>query len=315
MTGSAHTIGSFEVSDTDYYNVHFYADDHCSSTFITSWSDSFPSAGEPVIWNSNALMYGIEHFILLCGTLEQTTTHSSGDFCGWATTDQNFGDYEPTLVDGSTCFTQREFFELSAFNLSCSATEVANSDHAATGSISGVTGETVTVACDAGYEGSGVVTCGDDGMFTSLTCTAAACSATEVTNSDHAATGSISGVTGETVTVACDAGYEGSDVAICSSAGTFNVVSCTPVPTAAPTDSPTSAPTNSPTGAPTDTPMMTLTPVNAPTLAPTTSPSADDSESDLYRFDTSTFDLVDSADLVGHGLITLSVLLAVHYFS
>ena len=54
MTGSAHTIGSFEVSDTDYYNVHFYADDHCSSTFITSWSDSFPSAGEPVIWNSNA---------------------------------------------------------------------------------------------------------------------------------------------------------------------------------------------------------------------------------------------------------------------
>jgi hypothetical protein len=47
----------------------------------------------------------------------------------------------------------------------CVATEAANSDKAATGSITGVTGDTVDVSCDAGYPGGGTVTCLTTGMF------------------------------------------------------------------------------------------------------------------------------------------------------
>ena len=53
---------------------------------------------------------------------------------------------------------------------SCVSTEVANSDFASVGSISGTTGDVVPVACVSGYEGSGNATCGADGFFTSVQC-------------------------------------------------------------------------------------------------------------------------------------------------
>lgn len=52
----------------------------------------------------------------------------------------------------------------------CAATQVANSDKSATGSIGGSTGDTVTVTCDPGYSGGGTATCGTDGTFNALTC-------------------------------------------------------------------------------------------------------------------------------------------------
>ena len=53
----------------------------------------------------------------------------------------------------------------------CTATKVANSDKAADDSITGTTGQAVTVACDAGYNGSGDATCQTDGVFSIVTCT------------------------------------------------------------------------------------------------------------------------------------------------
>ena len=37
--------------------------------------------------------------------------------------------------------------------------------------LTGGTGDTVTVACDAGYSGAGIYTCGPDGAFTGAACT------------------------------------------------------------------------------------------------------------------------------------------------
>ena len=42
------------------------------------------------------------------------------------------------------------------------------------GSISGSTGDTVTVQCDNGYSGGGTATCGTDGTFSTPTCTGVA---------------------------------------------------------------------------------------------------------------------------------------------
>jgi len=52
----------------------------------------------------------------------------------------------------------------------CAATEVDNSDHSPTGSISGTTGEVITVTCDTGYGYGGDATCGTDGHFSMPTC-------------------------------------------------------------------------------------------------------------------------------------------------
>ena len=50
---------------------------------------------------------------------------------------------------------------------------MANSDHSGAGSITGVTGDTVAVTCDAGYSGGGDVTCGTAGTFSEdVTCAA-----------------------------------------------------------------------------------------------------------------------------------------------
>jgi len=109
----------------------------------------------------------------------------------------------------------------------CTATEVANSDYATSGSIAGAEGDTVTVACDLGYSGGGAVTCNNDGNFDVVTCTADACSATEVANSDFSATGSVTGTTGDTVTITCSEGYDGSGVVTCGTDGNFDTLTCT----------------------------------------------------------------------------------------
>ena len=93
---------------------------------------------------------------------------------------------------------------------SCTA-EVANSDKAATGSMTGATGDTVTVVCNVGYGPGGAATCETTG-FSAVTCAANTCAATEVANSDKAATGSITGMTGEEVDVACNPGYSESSL-------------------------------------------------------------------------------------------------------
>ena len=50
---------------------------------------------------------------------------------------------------------------------------VPNSNYASgVANLTGVTGDTVTVACDAGYSGAGIYTCGSDGAFTGAACTA-----------------------------------------------------------------------------------------------------------------------------------------------
>ncbi len=103
---------------------------------------------------------------------------------------------------------------------------MANSNKAAAGSISGTTGQSVEVTCDAGYSGSGTATCSTSGTFNSLTCTANPCTSTQVANSNKAAAGSISGTTGQSVEVTCDAGYSGSGTATCSTSGTFNSLTC-----------------------------------------------------------------------------------------
>ena len=52
----------------------------------------------------------------------------------------------------------------------CTPTLVANSDKSVDGSVTGKTGDTVTVICVDGYTGSGTVTCQANGTFTGLTC-------------------------------------------------------------------------------------------------------------------------------------------------
>jgi hypothetical protein len=126
----------------------------------------------------------------------------------------------------ATCQADGSFSTVSCDANQCAATEAANSDKAATGSIMGVTGDTVDVSCDAGYPGGGTVTCLTTGMFSIVSCDANACVPTEVANSGKAATGSITGVTNAQVQVACDAGYTGGGTATCLADGSFSTVTC-----------------------------------------------------------------------------------------
>ena len=113
-----------------------------------------------------------------------------------------------------------------------------NSNFACEGSLQAVLGASVEVICDAGYSGGGTASCGSDGSFNSLpTCVAVSCASTEVTNSDYAATSSISGSTGDTVLVTCDVGYEGGGNTTCRAdaygVSFTNSVSCLSRPLAA----------------------------------------------------------------------------------
>merc|ERR1719453_857151 len=59
-----------------------------------------------------------------------------------------------------------------------------------------------------------------------MTCTANACTATQVANSNKAAARSISGTTGSRTYVTCNAGYTGSAWTTCGSNGAFSAVTC-----------------------------------------------------------------------------------------
>ena len=110
--------------------------------------------------------------------------------------------------------------------LVCASTEVANSDYASVGSITGAEGDTLVVTYDPGYSGSGTTTCSSEAC-TTVSCTANACTATEVANSDFAATGSITATTGGTVAVTCDTGYTGDGIVTCAAESNFNDLICT----------------------------------------------------------------------------------------
>ena len=95
-------------------------------------------------------------------------------------------------------------------------TQVDHSNFASEGSLQAVLGASVEVICDPGYNGGGTASCESGGSFNSLpTCVAVSCASTEVANSDYAATSSISGSTGDTVLVTCDAGFEGGGNTTC----------------------------------------------------------------------------------------------------
>jgi hypothetical protein len=91
----------------------------------------------------------------------------------------------------------------------------SNKDSAAggTGSLY-TTGESLSVTCDNGYSGSGTMYCtGNNNKVSSswtsvVTCSAAYCPNTRVLNSvSHSSQGSITGRTGNSVTVTCNDGY------------------------------------------------------------------------------------------------------------
>jgi hypothetical protein len=59
-----------------------------------------------------------------------------------------------------------------------------------------------------------------------LSCVAKSCLPSNVANSSKAAAGSITGTTGESITVKCDAGYSGTGTTVCQADGTFTVIQC-----------------------------------------------------------------------------------------
>nr|MCH9717122.1 hypothetical protein [Gammaproteobacteria bacterium] len=108
----------------------------------------------------------------------------------------------------------------------CTPTQVAASDKSAAGSITGNVGDTVTVTCNDGYSGGGTWTCGADGNFSGSQCTAGSCTPTQVPDSNKARNGDITGNTGATVVVTCNAGYTGGGNWVCGDDGNFTGTGC-----------------------------------------------------------------------------------------
>ena len=145
-----------------------------------------------------------------------------------------FGDMIQITCDpgfsggGNTTCSAAGFFDvLSCLNDPCDPITVTHSDYASI-NVTGVTYDTVTVTCDSGYKGGGTVMCQPNGTFSEVTCLPEACSATEVANSNYSATGSITGVTGDTINVGCDVGYSGGGVTLCQHDNSFQILTCTP---------------------------------------------------------------------------------------
>lgn len=144
-----------------------------------------------------------------------------------------------------TCEKNGSFSWLSCQGNPCTATSVANSNLATERSIIGGYEDSVTIVCDSGYSGGGVMTCLEAGVFTNVTCSANQCASSEVAHSDHATNGSITGFTGDTIAISCESGYFGSGSVTCQTDGTFDQLICTDQ---APTEAPTTAPTSSVSG-------------------------------------------------------------------
>ena len=108
----------------------------------------------------------------------------------------------------------------------CPSTQVLNSDKAETGAIAGVIGNSVTVTCTPGWSGSGTTVCGSNLEWNNVpSCTVDTCTpAGNVVNSNKAVAGSITGTTGQSVKVLCNAGYSGTGTTECLSSGIFSSV-------------------------------------------------------------------------------------------
>jgi hypothetical protein len=103
----------------------------------------------------------------------------------------------------------------------CPATQVANSNKASTGSISGSLGASVQVICNAGYYGGGSADCVGDGVWSAtLTCVYVNCGTPSRTGYTYS--GSSQGY-GATRTASCAYGYEGSSSTVtCQSNGQWS---------------------------------------------------------------------------------------------
>ena len=123
------------------------------------------------------------------------------------------------------------------------AGSVLNSDKASANTITGKTGDAVTVTCDAGYIANGATltaTCGMGGTFNTVVCTAGQASPCNVPNTHgpHVAKGTCppaggSLPSGDSCVVSCDAGYNsnsGSSTYVCSDGAlTSATLICSPI--------------------------------------------------------------------------------------
>jgi len=112
-------------------------------------------------------------------------------------------------------------FICGAVTKGCAATQVANSNKAKRGSISGKGGTRVIVTCNQGYKATngGVASCGANGKFSTVQCLPAPCKPTEVLYSNYQNKGSIKANYGSSVTVRCASGYSGGGRATCGKNG------------------------------------------------------------------------------------------------
>ena len=134
----------------------------------------------------------------------------------------------------------------------CDATQVTDSNRFQDGSIAGVVGDVFSVLCDSGFSGGGAWACaapngweeglwwtgpdpfnpsdewtaGANGLWTGSGCSANACAATQVANSDLDAAASITGVFKDVSAVTCDGGYSGGGDWTCGPDGLFTGTVC-----------------------------------------------------------------------------------------
>lgn len=105
----------------------------------------------------------------------------------------------------------KQFSKVTCEVLVCEPTEFKNSNKKLDGSVSGMKySQTITIECDEGYEGGGVIECQADGKMTRKPCVGPGvteCRELTIPNSIYA-TSPISGyVTGDQVPVVCNPGY------------------------------------------------------------------------------------------------------------
>jgi hypothetical protein len=114
------------------------------------------------------------------------------------------------------------FFQTTTCNpKECTSTQIENSDKSGTNSINGHVGDTVSVNCNAGYIGTGTVSCTIDQIFTSLTCSPIPCTETIFENSNRDSSLPLVGSTTDTIEVVCNDGYKGGGNSVCQSDGKF----------------------------------------------------------------------------------------------
>jgi len=98
----------------------------------------------------------------------------------------------------------------------CAAYQVADSNFAKKGSITGAVGSTTTVKCNKNFMGGGKVTCGANGKFTTTSCKKQeVCASRKVANSNKSG-GTGTTKSGTSVTVSCKSGFEGGGKLLCA---------------------------------------------------------------------------------------------------